>query len=188
MSGISNLTKTLLFLLSWGYVYVVIYDDLYTGQPKCLARHHRSTRQRYLQWFPPTHSWRFRRTVPRHLRAAIGKAEFTQTLAPKRRQDAERLIPPLAAETDWIIALAEAGNWPSIPDQTIIDLAHGWWRWFQFEKSRVMRNPKGEIAWPWGTSLWFINESLWALTSEEELAASVRRFVRGPRDWPLAGC
>ena len=145
----------------------------------------RGTRQQYLQWFPPTRSWRFRRVVPDHLRSIIGKREFTQTLRAKDRGAAERLVRPLIEQTDRIIALAEAGNWPEVEDDDIEALAEGWWRLFQLERSRLITNPQGLPSWPNGRErLDDINSELWALASDDDLSRSVRRFLAGPRQWP----
>lgn len=144
----------------------------------------RGTRQQYLQWFPPTRSWRFRRVVPDHLRSIIGKREFTQTLRAKDRGGAERLVRPLIEQTDRIIALAEAGNWPPIEDDDIEALAEGWWRLFQLERSRLITNPQGLPSWPNGRErLDDINPDQWALASDDDLSRSVRRFISGPRQW-----
>jgi hypothetical protein len=144
----------------------------------------RGTRQTYLQWFPPTRSWRFRRVVPDHLRNVIGKREFTQTLRAKNRGEAERLVRPLIEQTERIIALAEAGNWPPIEDDDIEALAEGWWRLFQLERSRLIMSPDGVPSWPNGRErLDDINSELWALASDDDLSRSVRRFISGPREW-----
>jgi integrase len=144
----------------------------------------RGTRQTYLQWFPPTRSWRFRRVVPDHLRSIIGKREFTQTLRGKDRGEAERLVRPLIEQTDRIIALAEAGNWPPIEDEDIEALAEGWWRLFQLGRSRQITNSDGLPIWPNGRErLDDINPEQWALASDDDLSRSVRRFISGPRQW-----
>ena len=41
----------------------------------------RGTRERYLQWFEPTQTYRFRRAVPIYLRPVIGQSEWTETLS-----------------------------------------------------------------------------------------------------------
>jgi len=113
----------------------------------------RATRQRYLQWFEPTRAWRFRRAVPKHLRAIIGKREWTETLQARTEAEAIRLVLPHIEKTDRIIALADAGNWPAVPDEDVHDLAFAWWT--------------GE---PGAQTL-----------SSGEIARSVERFLIGPR-------
>lgn len=116
------------------------------------------TRQRYLQWFQPTNAWRFRRAVPERLRSIIGKWEWTETLAARTENEAIRAMQPHIAETDRIIALAEDGNWPPIPDKDVHGIAFAWWT--------------GE---PGAKNL-----------SSSEIARSVERFMIGPRvfgDW-----
>jgi len=113
----------------------------------------RATRQRYLQWFKPTNSWRFRRVVPKHLKAVIGKGEWTETLQARTEAEGIRLVLPHIEKTDRIIALASAGNWPAVPDEDVHDLAFAWWT--------------GE---PGVQTL-----------SSGEIARSVERFLIGPR-------
>src|ERR1700750_2530255 len=86
----------------------------------------RATSQKYLQWLEGTGSWRFRRVVPKHLREVIGKTEWTETLKARTENEAIRLIQPHIAETDRIIALAEAGNWPPIPDEDVDVVFTAW--------------------------------------------------------------
>jgi hypothetical protein len=111
------------------------------------------TRQRYLQWFKPTNAWRFRRAVPHHLRAIVGKWEWTETLSARTEAESIRLVLPHIEKTDRIIALADAGNWPPVPDEDVHDLAFAWWT--------------GEP----GTQT----------LSSSEIARSVERFLIGPR-------
>jgi hypothetical protein len=87
----------------------------------------RTTNQKYLQWLETNGSWRFRRAVPKNLRSVIGKTEWTETLKARTEYEAIRLMQPHIAETDRTIALAEAGNWPPVPDEDIHDVAFAWW-------------------------------------------------------------
>src|SRR5437763_6843026 len=87
----------------------------------------RATAQRYLQWLDTTGSWRFRRVVPKKLREIIGKTEWTETLKARTENEAIRLMQPHIVETDRIIALAEAGDWPPIPDEDVETVAFAWW-------------------------------------------------------------
>ena len=123
----------------------------------------RGTRERYLQWFEPTRTYRFRRAVPIHLRAIIGLSEWTETLS--RNFDEAKLQRQAHIErTDRILALAKAGNWPEIDDDEIEAVAEGWWRLFQLERSRLIMNPQGLPSWPNGRErLDDINSDLWAL-------------------------
>lgn len=96
---------------------------------------------------------------------------------------------PLIDETDRIIALAEAGNWPPIEDDDIEAIAEAWWRVFQLDRSRQIRNSDGGFTWPNGrTHLDDIDSKAWALASDDDLSRSVRQFLTGPREWrnPLA--
>jgi len=141
------------------------------------------TRERYLQWFKPTRTYRFRRAVPTHLRPIIGQSEWTETLSRDLAQ-AKRQLRVHIERTDRILALAEAGNWPEINDDEIEALAEGWWRLFQLERSRLITNPQGVPSWPNGRErLDDINSELWALASDDDLSRSVRRFLGGPRVW-----
>jgi hypothetical protein len=144
----------------------------------------RGTRIRYLQWFEPTQTYRFRRAVPIHLRSIIGQSEWTDTLT-RNYDEAKRQLPGHTERTDRILALAEAGNWPEIDDDEIEAVAEGWWRLFQLERSRLITNPQGLPSWPNGRErLDDINGELWALASDDDLSRSVRRFISGPRQWP----
>jgi integrase len=118
------------------------------------SKSRRTTRQRYLQWFEPTRSWRFRRFVPETLRSIIGKTEWTETLKARTENEAIRQMLPHITETDRIIALAEVGNWPPVSDEDIELVAHAWWN-------------GGE-----GTST----------LSSAEVPRSVERFLIGPRE------
>jgi hypothetical protein len=141
-------------------------------------------RQTYVQWFKPTKAWRFRRRVPDHLREIVGKREWTDTLPARNRAEAERLAIPLIDETNRIIQLAEAGNWPPIAEALTDSLALGWWRLFQLERSRQIPKPGGGVAWPNGRDrLDDIEPRVWALASEDDLSRSVCRFLGGPREW-----
>lgn len=113
----------------------------------------RKTRQKYLQWFEPTRSWRFRRVVPEALRSTIGKTEWTETLDARTENDAIRLVLPHIVKTDQIIALAETGNWPPIPDEDIEHVAFAWW----------------------------VGEPHAKTMSSAEVPRSVERFLIGPR-------
>lgn len=86
-----------------------------------------ATSQKYLQWLDITGSWRFRRAVPKQLRTTVGKTEWTETLKARTENEAIRLMQPYIAETDRIIALAEDGNWPPIPDEEV-DLVFCAWK------------------------------------------------------------
>ena len=143
----------------------------------------RGIRERYLQWFEPTRTYRFRRAVPIHLRSIIGQSEWTETLS-RTSAEAKRQLPGHIARTDRILALAKAGNWPEIDEDQIEDLAEGWWRLFQHERSRQITNPQGLPTWPNGRErLDDINPEVWALASDDDLSRSVRRFLAGPRVW-----
>jgi hypothetical protein len=60
---------------------------------------------------------------------------------------------PHLAETDRIVALAEDGNWPSVPDEDVHDVAFAWWTGEPDTKTMA----------------------------SSEIARSVERFVIGPR-------
>ena len=146
--------------------------------------HPRGTRERYLQWFEPTRAYRFRRAVPKHLRAIIGQSEWTETLS-RDPDEAKRQRLAHIERTDRILALAEAGSWPEINDDEIGEVAEGWWRLFRLERSRLITNPQGLPCWPKGRGrLDDINPESWALASDDDLSRSVRRFISGPRRWP----
>jgi integrase len=143
----------------------------------------RATRERYLQWFEPTRTYRFRRAVPIHLRSIIGQSEWTETLS-GNYAEAKRQLPGHIEKTDRILALVKAGNWPEIDDDEIEALAEGWWRLFQLERSRLITNPQGLPSWPNGRErLDDINSEVWALASDDDLSRSVRGFLAGPRQW-----
>ena len=143
----------------------------------------RGTRQQYLQWFTPTRAHRFRRAVPKDLQPIIGLSEWTDTLSHDPAERARQLHTHVE-QTDRIIALAEAGNWPLIEDDDIEALAEGWWRLFQLERSRQITNSNGVPSWPNGRErLDDISAELWALASDDDLSRSVRRFLAGPRVW-----
>jgi len=113
----------------------------------------RTTRQKYLQWFEPTRVWRFRRPVPEALRPIIGLTEWTETLKARTENEGIRQVLPHIEKTDQIIALADGGNWPPIPDADVDDVALAWWH--------------GETG---------------AKTmASSEIARSVERFMIGPR-------
>jgi hypothetical protein len=112
----------------------------------------RATSQKYLQRLD-TGAWRFRRIVPKKLREVIGKTEWTETLKARNENEAIRLLQPHIAETDRIIALAEAGNWPPIPDEDVETVATAWW----------MGEPGAQTM------------------SSPEVPRSVERFLIGPR-------
>jgi integrase len=144
----------------------------------------RGTRERYLQWFEPTRTYRFRRAVPIDLRSIIAQSEWTETLS-RNSAEAKRQLPGHIERTDRILALAKAGNWPEIDEEEIEALAEGWWRLFQLERSRLITNPQGLPSWPNGRErLDDINPEKWALASDDDLSRSVRRFIAGPRHWP----
>ena len=130
-------------------------------------------------------AWRFRRRVPDNLRQIVGKREWTDTLPARNRAEAERLAIPLIDQTNRIIQLASAGNWPPVADDTIDVLSFGWWRLFQLERSRQIRKADGSFAWPNGRArLDDIELKDWALASEDDLSRSVRQFLTGSREWP----
>jgi len=139
---------------------------------------------RYVLWRPDKQRWWFRRRVPGYLVAIIGKPEWRRTLAGRSRADAEHEAIPVLDETNRIIALAERGNWPPISDDTIDDLSLGWWRLFQLDRSRQIRNSDGSFVWPNGRDrLDDIEPKGWALASEDDLSRSVRQFLTGAREW-----
>jgi integrase len=117
------------------------------------TRKWRATGQRYLQWLATTGSWRFRRVVPKHLRKIVGQTEWTETLKARTENEAIRLMQPHIAETDRIIALAEAGNWPPIPDEDV-DIVFAAWK-----------NAEPNLA----------------SISSADIPYSVERFLTGPR-------
>jgi hypothetical protein len=114
----------------------------------------RKTRQKYLQWFEPTNAWRFRRAVPKHLRAIIGLTEWTETLKARTENEAIRLVLPQIEKTDQIIALADGGNWPPIPDEDVHTLCYAW------------KNAEPNLE----------------MISSTEVPYSVERFLIGPRE------
>lgn len=111
-----------------------------------------ATNQKYLQWLETEGCWRFRRVVPLNLRETIGKTEWTERLKARTENEAIRLMLPHIAETDRIIALAEAGNWPPVSDDDVEMIANAWWS----------------------------DEA--ASLSSAEIPRSVERFLIGPRD------
>jgi integrase len=113
-----------------------------------------ATNQKYLQWLDTQGCWRFRRVVPLNLRETIGKTEWTERLKARSENEAIRLMLPHIQETDRIIALAEAGNWPPVPDEDVELLARAWWN-----------GGKGTRT-----------------LSSAEIPRSVERFLVGPRE------
>jgi hypothetical protein len=111
------------------------------------------TSQKYLQWLDKSGSWRFRRVVPKDLRDTIGKTEWTETLKARNENEAIRLMQPHIAETDRIIALAGAGNWPPIPDEDV-DLVFCAWKAAEPNLNKI---------------------------SSSDIQYSVERFLTGPR-------
>ena len=75
--------------------------------------------ERYLHWRPEKGRWWFRRRVPGKLVEIIGKAEWRQTLTAQSRPEAQREAIRLLDETNRIINLALAGNWPPVSDAEI---------------------------------------------------------------------
>jgi integrase len=143
----------------------------------------RGSRERYLQWFEPTQTYRFRRAVPIRLRPVIGQSEWTETLS-RNYDEAKRYLRGHIERTDSILALAKAGNWPPIEDDEIEALAEGWWGLFQLDRSRQITNSDGSLIWPNGRGrLDDIDPAEWALASDDDLSRSVRRFLAGPRQW-----
>ena len=63
--------------------------------------------QPYLYRRPDSESWQFRRAVPKHLQAEIGKRDITLSLRTTNRKEAERLARKLATDTDALFAEAE---------------------------------------------------------------------------------
>jgi site-specific recombinase XerC len=113
-----------------------------------------ATNQKYLQWLDTQGCWRFRRVVPLNLRETIGKTEWTERLKARSENEAIRLMLPHIQETDRIIALAEAGNWPPVPDEDVELLARAWWN--GGEGTRTL--------------------------ASAEIPRSVERFLVGPRE------
>lgn len=113
-----------------------------------------ATNQKYLQWLDTEQAWRFRRVVPRNLRERIGKTEWTERLKARSENEAIRLMQPNIAETDRIIALAEQGNWPPIPDEDI-DLVFCAWKTAEPNLNTI---------------------------SSSDIPYSVERFLAGPRE------
>jgi integrase len=135
-------------------------------------------RQPYLQWFKPTRTYRFRRPVPRPLWGVIGKREFTETLGPDPGE-ARRLIQPHIVETDRILRLAKAGQWPEITDEEIEAVAIGWWTEWRGDRERALWLPDRPDHLQ--RALKDIHPSEWALANEAEIQRSVEQFIRGPR-------
>jgi integrase len=133
---------------------------------------------RYLQWFEPTRTYRFRRLVPQSLRPVMGLTEWTETLSPELGE-ARRLLPTHVQQTDRIIALASAGNWPEISDEEIEALAIGWWAEWQYDRERDLHLPARPDHLQ--RRLRDMHPSEWALANEPELRRSVQQFIRGPR-------
>jgi integrase len=117
-----------------------------------------ATNQKYLQWLDTFGSWRFRRVVPKNLRESIGKTEWTETLKARTENEAIRLLQPHIRETDRIIALAEQGNWPPIPDEDV-DLVFYAWRTAEPNLNTI---------------------------SSTDIPYSVERFLTGPRELRFA--
>lgn len=113
-----------------------------------------ATNQKYLQWLDTERAWRFRRVVPKNLRERIGKTEWTERLKARDENEAIRLMQPNIAETDRIIALAEQGNWPPIPDE-VIDLIFCAWKTAEPNLNTI---------------------------SSADIPYSVERFLTGPRE------
>jgi integrase len=133
--------------------------------------------QHYVQWIEAKKCWRFRRRVPDEIRDLIGQREWVGTLAARTRTEAQRLAIPHIAETNRIIELARAGNWPPVDDDEIEILARGWWKWFEGEPV------KRWIARCGGREP--MDRADWALAGQDDLTRSLRRFLTGPRIWHL---
>jgi integrase len=135
-------------------------------------------RQPYLQWFKPTRTYRFRRPIPKPLWEVIGKREFTETLSADPGE-ARRLIQPHIVETDRILTLAKAGQWPEITDEEIEAITIGWWAQWREDRERACWLPHrpDHLQRP----LKDIYPTEWALANETELRRSVEEFIRGPR-------
>jgi integrase len=135
-------------------------------------------RQPYLQWFKPTRTYRFRRPIPKRFWDVIGKHEFTETLSPDPGE-ARRLIQPHVVETDRILALAQAGQWPEITDEEIEAVAIGWWAQWRDDREHAFWLPGRPDHLQ--RALRNIHPTEWALANEVELRHSVEQFIRGPR-------
>jgi len=84
---------------------------------------------------------------------------------------------PLIVETNRIIQLAEAGNWPPINDDEIDLVARGWWDWFVGAPvERWVSRCGGNKP---------LDPHEWALAGEDDLSRSVQNFLAGPRTWLL---
>jgi hypothetical protein len=63
----------------------------------------RGTRERYLQWFEPNQTYRFRRAVPIAVRSIVGQSEWTETLS-RNYDEAKRQLRGHIERTDRILA------------------------------------------------------------------------------------
>ncbi|QUN86025.1 site-specific integrase [Burkholderia pseudomallei] len=64
--------------------------------------------QQYMYKRPDSERWQFRRPVPKHLQASIGKPTITASLRTANHKEAAKLARALAAETDALFAEHEA--------------------------------------------------------------------------------
>jgi len=107
--------------------------------------------------------WRVRKPVPKAARAAIGKPYLTRPLGTADKAVANGLAVPVIAEFLETIRLAEAGDWPPIPDHRVERMALEWYRWFV--KARGSRFHPG------------VHPKRWALVDEAELTESLTGFI-----------
>lgn len=115
-------------------------------------------------------SYRFRRRVPDHLRAIIGKREWTETLGTKNKTEANRLVIPHIQRTNEDIRDAEQGNWPRIDDDRLTEIAGEWWRWHLATRAKWLNLPVRLVENS-------IEGHALALTGDGELGVSLTQFI-----------
>jgi hypothetical protein len=121
--------------------------------------------------------WWFRRRVPLDLKEIIGKVEWRHWLQGRSEAEARREAIPLLLETNRVIDLALAGNWPPVSDAEIEAVAWGWWSDFLSTRLRELRR----IGRAWD------DRSEWTLANEGELRRSVEAFIARPHPLDTIG-
>ncbi len=86
-----------------------------------------TTTMPYIQWWKG--SYRFRRPIPKKHQATFGgKAYFpTKSLGTPNEAEANRIVIPHIEETNRMLQLAEAGEWPPVAAEWIEETAVRWW-------------------------------------------------------------
>ena len=91
-------------------------------------------------------SYRFRISVPDHLKPIIGKPEWVAALGTKDKAEANQLVVPHIGRTDQIIRDAERGDYPPLPDDRIEPIACDWWRRFCQERAKLLNVGAGLVS------------------------------------------